>query len=120
MVRVKIRLREHETHEEAGVGATSYMVGIESVVVRVSLPQRDTMTMATLIKENIEMGLVYSSEVESIIVMVGNMATCRWTWWRRSCKFYILICRQSETVCHNGSTLSISWSEGGPQSPPPQ
>jgi hypothetical protein len=34
----KIRFRDHEAHEEAGAGATSYMVGIKSVLVRVLLP----------------------------------------------------------------------------------
>ena len=31
------------------------------------------MTTATLTKENISLGLAYSSEVQSIIVMVGSM-----------------------------------------------
>ena len=34
------------------------------------------MTIATLIKHNISMGLAYSSEVESIIIMAGSMAVC--------------------------------------------
>jgi hypothetical protein len=41
------------------------------------------MTTATLIKENISLGLAYSSEVQSFIIMVGNMAACRQTWCQR-------------------------------------
>ena len=44
---------------------------------------RDIMTKPTLIKENIELGLLTVSEVQSIIIMAENMATCRQSWCRR-------------------------------------
>ena len=38
------------------------------------------------------LGLAYSLEVQSIIIMAGSMAVSRQTWcWRRSWEFYILI-----------------------------
>jgi hypothetical protein len=41
--------------------------------------------METLIKENIQLGLAYNSEVWSIITMVGSMVAHRQIWfWRRS------------------------------------
>lgn len=50
----------------------------------------DTMTIATLIETNTYLGLAYSSSVESIIIMVGNIVPCRQIWcWRRSQEFYI-------------------------------
>jgi hypothetical protein len=42
------------------------------------------MTMASPVKDNIYLGLAYSSEVQSIIIMVGNMTASRQTWHRRS------------------------------------
>lgn len=36
--------------------------------------KRDTMTIAILIKESIYLGLVYSSEVCSIVIVVESMA----------------------------------------------
>jgi hypothetical protein len=45
------------------------------------------MTMATL-----NLGWLTVTEVQSIIIMVGNMAECRQTWgWRKSREFYIWI-----------------------------
>jgi hypothetical protein len=53
--------------------------------------------MATPIKENIYVGLAYSSEVPSMIVIVGSMVACRQTWcWRTSREFNIWIHRQQE------------------------
>ena len=37
----------------------------------------DTMTKATLIKDTIQLGLDTGSEVQSIIIMVGSMASCK-------------------------------------------
>lgn len=55
------------------------------VLVRVLLVCRDTVTIATLIKKNINWVWLTVSEVSSIIVMVGNMVACRQIWcWRRS------------------------------------
>jgi hypothetical protein len=60
-------------------------------------------------KEKHLTGLAYVSEVKSIIIMVGSMATHRQTWcWKRNWEFYKLIWRQlKETVLHTGCSLSI-------------
>jgi hypothetical protein len=50
------------------------------------------MAKATLLKENISLGLAYSSKVQSIVIMTGSMMACRQTWCcRRHWEFYILI-----------------------------
>jgi hypothetical protein len=38
------------------------------------------MTKATLIKDNISLGLAYSSEVQSVVIMVGSLAASRQAW----------------------------------------
>jgi hypothetical protein len=46
------------------------------------------MTKSTLLKDNIRLGLPYRSEVQSVIIVGGNMAASRQTWcWRRSHEF---------------------------------
>ena len=69
---------------------------------------RDTMNTATLIKESSPqlMGLAYSSEVQSTVIITGAMVVCEWTWcwvcvvvvceWTWCWEFYIQICRQQE------------------------
>lgn len=48
--------------------------------LRVSIAMRDTMTMATLKNENISLGLAYSSEIYSVIIMqhTGRPGAERW------------------------------------------
>ena len=66
------------------------------------------MTVATLLKENISLGLAYRIRGSSIILMAGSMAACRQTRCWKSPEFYILMQRQQmETVCHIGCSLSI-------------
>jgi hypothetical protein len=63
------------------------------------------MTMATLIKKNIQFGAGLQFQrfrYSKIIIMVGSMAECRQTWCWRSREFYILICRLQETMSHTG------------------
>ena len=89
----RILLVECSTHaclNEVGGGETGCL--------RVSSLWRDTLTTATLLKENISWGWFTVSEIQSIIIMAWNMAACRQSWcWRRR-EFHILICRQQETV----------------------
>ena len=56
---------------------------------------RDTVTRATLIKDNIKWSWLTGSEVQSII-MVGSTAASRQGWCRRSWEVYILIQLQPE------------------------
>ena len=66
------------------------------------------MTKSILKRKPISWSLLTVSEVQSIIITVGNMAVCRQTWCWRSREFYILIHRQpKETVCQTGHSLSI-------------
>jgi hypothetical protein len=59
-------------------------------------------------KENISLELAYRSEVQSILVMVNNMAACRQTWcWRRSQEFYIWICKQQEDRVSHWAWLEL-------------
>jgi len=59
--------------------------------------QRDTMTIATLVKENIPLGLAYSSEVWSIIAIGRSTVVHRQRcYWRNSLEIYIL--RQKEEI----------------------
>ena len=52
---------------------------------------RDTMTTATIIRKPFNRGgLLTLSEVQSIIIMAGNITTCRQTWRRSSRKSSIL------------------------------
>ena len=68
----------------------------------------DIMTIATLMKENIELGLAYSSEVWSIIAMVGNTVACQQTWcWSGSWEFYIQMSRQQEETISNWAWLGL-------------
>ena len=63
------------------------------------------------------MGLAYSSEVQSIIVMERSMVVFRQTWCWRSWEFYILIHRQQKgTVCHTGCSLRLGDLQVQPQS----
>lgn len=62
---------------------------------------------ATLIKENISLGLSYSWEVEFIVIMAGSMVAHRQTCCWRSQEFYVLIWRQWEDwTCF---TLGVAW-----------
>jgi hypothetical protein len=57
----------------------------QRLLVMVLLLRRDTMTTATLIKENIQLGLAYSFKGLVHYHQGGNMAACRQAWyWKRS------------------------------------
>ena len=52
-------------------------------------------------KGNISLELAYSSQVQTIVIMVGSMAACRQTWCWRNWEFYSWIYKQKEeTVSH--------------------
>jgi len=57
------------------------------------------MAMATLVKENISLGWLRVSDVQSIIIMMGSMEACKQTWcWRGAEEFSILVHRQQERL----------------------
>jgi hypothetical protein len=78
------------------------------------------MTKATLIKANIYWGWLSISEVQSIIIMVGSMASYRQMKGRRHQD--ILIRRQpsqEETLFHSEQSLSTRRLQTLPPPPPP-
>ena len=55
------------------------------------------LTLTTLIREDISLGLAYSFRGIVHYLMAGSMVAHRQTWcWRRSWEFYIQSCRQQE------------------------
>lgn len=69
----------------------SFIGPVSSVLVRVSI----AMSMETIIKEDILIGLAYSSEVYSLVIMKGSMLACRWIrCWKGSWEFCMQISRK--------------------------
>jgi hypothetical protein len=64
------------------------------------------MTKATFIKENIQLGWVTFSEVQSIIIMTGSVAVCRQIWYWRNEKVLYLDPQAAEGDC---LTLDRAW-----------
>jgi hypothetical protein len=62
------------------------------------------MIMATLIKENISLELVYSSEVQSIIIMAGSLEVCRQTVLEKELRVLHLGPQAAERDCAPGGT----------------
>ena len=58
--------------------------GLDEVCLRVLLLQTDTMTKATLMKDNIELGLAYRFRGSVHSHQGRNMAASRQTWGMRS------------------------------------
>lgn len=72
----------------------------------------DTMTMVTLIKENIQLGLAYNSRSLVHYQHGKEHVSTQTIWcWRSSKEFYIQICKKREKATGSGFRK--------PQSPPP-
>lgn len=66
------------------------------------------MSLASPIKENIDLWLAYSTEVQLIFVMAESMAACMQTWcWRSSREFFTWFHRQKEVIVTDWPGLSF-------------
>jgi hypothetical protein len=70
------------------------------------------MTKATLIKDNIYLGMAYSSEVYSIIILAGSMAVCRQAWCRRGSRALRL---DPQAEGRENDTLGWDWTVETPK-----